>query len=454
MRKIIFTILSLFSFVFIFSSFTFAATTYPRPESTKTFSEIKNGKLDCASSTGLGYNTVGGAWTPMQNGAINFACDGSSGFRGNTCVFTESDFPAGYCSAGYSDSGYGGLNPYPADGGCHYNLPGRTLFPCSHVLSPYQVTILVQNSSGTALANVPIQLYDNGLESTHTSGSNGMITVSSWSGDHMKIWGVNSASYTFNHTASTPWEFEVNSDTPGSCGTQLGVPAGSAGTKPPCIIVASAGGGGGGSNGPSLTLAVKLPGIPTTNSSGQVQAPLTLTRPMHVQLFASDATVNESSTPLFDVGYNPGKVLTYDPNTGYFRSSAFDLGASVPTGNYQIFIKVQQYLRRQIVDASNNKVFTLTQGQATILPQTTLIPGDIASLFNQLDMQDYNALRDCYGSTSSSVKSSCAAGLSMADLNDDGQVDPVDINIFLIGLRMLLIDQTSTNNNGDGPLGL
>src|SRR5579872_229586 len=112
MKKIFFPFLVVFlSLLFIFSIHQQSyATDYPPNGATKTFSEVKNGVTDCAASTGLGFNTVGGSWTPTANGADNFACDGSSGIHGNTCIFSQSNG----CFGGYGGSGF---NPSSADGG-------------------------------------------------------------------------------------------------------------------------------------------------------------------------------------------------------------------------------------------------------------------------------------------------------------------------------------------------
>lgn len=203
-----------------------------------------------------------------------------------------------------------------------------------------------------------------------------------------------------------------------------------------------------------LTLSIQLPGIPTTNDSGQLQAPQHSTRKVHVELFDKGFTVTTTSAPQFDIPAGAGTTISYDPNTGFFTASStqpLDLGTTIPTGDYQVFVKIDGYLRRQVL-APSGQTFRLTQGQTNSLPQIALIPGDIAPIYNQLDAIDYNGLRDCYGSTSTSIKSSCA-NFALADLNDDGKVDGIDINILLIGLRMLLVDQASSNNNGDGPLG-
>lgn len=78
---------------------------------------------------------------------------------------------------------------------------------------------------------------------------------------------------------------------------------------------------------------------------------------------------NTTSDPDCTRGIKTGGVVTYDETTGRFINTGFNLGAI--SGQYQVFVKTNRYLRRRIP-----QVITITAGQTTQVPQVTLIVGD------------------------------------------------------------------------------
>jgi len=458
MRKILLFVVSLFfvtSMFFLSSKQTFAGCTSSQiAQNAKVFSQ-SNGQ--CFQSSGLGFNTIGGTYVC---GPV--ACPGQSSPapRGSTCIFPQDKGSGVQCFTGYSTSIYGGFAPSDADGGCKWNDAGNgTPIACPTALN---ITIKVQNSSGTPLANVPIQFYDNGHGlinypgGTKSSGepflsnSSGIITVSSWSGDHFKAWGVDSSSYTFDKNATHPYDFMVNNTDIPSCGMAL-----ASGQQPPCVIVATAAGGGGTTPSPSpstsptqqsnkINLALSLMGI---GSKGNL-SPKHPTRTVHVQIYRkTDDPKQPNITPVADI---TNATVTFNSNSGYFLNAALSLG-SLPTGDYQILVKTPGYLRREVMDNQNNKSFTLTLGQTTTLPAVTLIAGDTAPLYNEILAGDFYAIVDCYKDKASG--STCAAGNTITDLDDNGVIDGVDLNVWLLGMQALQQINFNGETTGDGITG-
>src|SRR5205823_2478628 len=69
---------------------------------------------------------------------------------------------------------------------------------------------------------------------------------------------------------------------------------------------------------------------------------------------------------------------------------------SFTTGNYLVKIAIDGFLQRRIP-----QIVHITQGQTTQFPTVNLVNGDIVSTgasANQLDILDYNALVNCFGS--------------------------------------------------------
>lgn len=433
MRKIL---VSLFIVTFLFLLSSFFSSTYAAcgdmSQYAKTYSEASG---TCQASTGLGFNTAGGSWVC---GPV--ACPGASSPspHGNNCIFSQSD---GRCFAGYNNTTYGGFNP---DGtnepGCTYNpADNGTPITCPTSLI---VKVKVQSSSGTPLANVPVQVYNNGWASAPTSGSDGMIAITSWSSNHMKIWGTNSSSYTFDHTSSNPYDFQVNNPYGQGCNEQT-----------PCVLVATAAGGGGASPSPSVSptqhatkinLAISLMGIGVKGNL----SPKHPTRTVHIQVYKKgDDPKQPNITPVADI---TNANVTFDSNSGYFLNPSLSLG-NLPTGDYQILVKTPGYLRREIEDNQNNSTFTLTLDQTTTLPSVPLIAGDTAPLYNNMQASDFYAIVDCY--KDKATGSSCAAGNTITDLDDNGVIDGVDLNVWLLGMQALLQKDFNTDGSGDGITG-
>jgi len=115
-------------------------------------------------------------------------------------------------------------------------------------------------------------------------------------------------------------------------------------------------------------------------------------------------------------------LISYNNTTGDFRG-VIDAGTSLPSGTYQVKIKSPNYLTSQI-----GSFFTLTQGQTTTFPTTSLVVGD-SNNDNLLNILDYNILLDCY-SVFEPAKNCDATKQKTADLNDDGKVNTADTTLW------------------------
>lgn len=94
------------------------------------------------------------------------------------------------------------------------------------------------------------------------------------------------------------------------------------------------------------------------------------------------------------------------------------------TGAYTIKITSSKHLRRLIPGIQN-----IIPGQNNNIQQISLIAGD-TNTDNILNILDYNLLVDCYSDIAPALACNADGKLS-ADLNDDGNVNQTDYNLFL-----------------------
>jgi plastocyanin len=119
----------------------------------------------------------------------------------------------------------------------------------------------------------------------------------------------------------------------------------------------------------------------------------------------------------------PTGTVQYSVATGDFRGTV-DLGKHFTTAKYLVKVIMPKYLTKIV--ATN---FSITANAVNNLQPAQLIAGDIDSN-NVLDINDYNAILTCL--EKESAPNSCEdTQRQKVDLNDDGQVDLSDINLFL-----------------------
>lgn len=129
--------------------------------------------------------------------------------------------------------------------------------------------------------------------------------------------------------------------------------------------------------------------------------------------------------------------INFEPDQGSFKGT-IDLGPTFPSGNYNIKIKSDRYLRRLVSGIINIKNL-----KSNDIPQTALVSGDVKD-DNKLNVLDYNILLDCgYGSIeplpladpnslyNSSYCKSHDSFRPNTDLDDNGIVNSYDYNLFL-----------------------
>lgn len=129
-------------------------------------------------------------------------------------------------------------------------------------------------------------------------------------------------------------------------------------------------------------------------------------------------------------------TITYASSSGTFKGTV-DLGASFVTGDYNIKIKTDRYLKRLIPGVQH-----ITQLQNAVVPQASLVAGDTAG-DNVLNVLDYNAFLDCgYGALTELPISDPAAPYNTSacqvhtpainiDVDDNGTINSPDYNLFL-----------------------
>lgn len=209
---------------------------------------------------------------------------------------------------------------------------------------------------------------------------------------------------------------------------------------------------------PTTQIKVVL-GLPGIGYSGGV--PQHTTRPVTVELY-SPTVASPGGPGTTPIQTATGTVLYdngSDNNAGYFVTNSPVSFTNLPSGDYQILVKVPQYLYKLAINAQNtdnNHVFTLNGNTTTVLDPVVLPSGDVAvtsGQLNHLNILDYNILLSCYGdkgSTSScAVRTAGSGGTNLADLNDDGSIGIVDLNIWLRSLKDLQTSNAPGCDTGD-----
>lgn len=116
-------------------------------------------------------------------------------------------------------------------------------------------------------------------------------------------------------------------------------------------------------------------------------------------------------------------TISFDTSSGSFKGTV-TLDDSVQTGAYTVKVKTDQFLRTLIAG-----IQTVTKNQTTPMPVTALINGEING-DNAINILDYNILIGCY-SDLLPAPSCTPANKLLADLDDDGNVNQFDYNLFL-----------------------
>lgn len=122
------------------------------------------------------------------------------------------------------------------------------------------------------------------------------------------------------------------------------------------------------------------------------------------------------------IGVSTGNLI-YSPTDGDFKGSIV-MNNFPRTGTYTIKVTSSNHLRRQIPGIQN-----IIPGQNNSTPQISLVTGD-SNTDNTINILNYNQLIDCYSDIAPATACNQTDKIS-ADLNDDGNVNQTDYNLFL-----------------------
>lgn len=168
--------------------------------------------------------------------------------------------------------------------------------------------------------------------------------------------------------------------------------------------------------GTTLIFTLELDGIGNLGNPN----PLSCRRPFVAEIFdASDNPVGASLT---------GDVH-YDPATKVYKG--FTSPTTLTPGSYYVKIKIDKYLKKRVPG-----ILTITgTGSVITVPPARLVVGDLYDTgdgLNVIDTRDFNVLLSCFGEKINNAL--CGSNKTRADLDENGSVDGVDLNIFLRSL--------------------
>lgn len=136
---------------------------------------------------------------------------------------------------------------------------------------------------------------------------------------------------------------------------------------------------------------------------------------------------------LLEIFNNNDELVASGSGTIYYASTSGNFKGVVEFGNkiqssadYIIKLKSDQYLRNAYPG-----IQSVTAGTTMELPNISLVTGDVND-DNKLNILDYNFLYGCYQTDIFPTARSCDAVKKRAtDLNDEGNVNMYDINLFI-----------------------
>lgn len=120
------------------------------------------------------------------------------------------------------------------------------------------------------------------------------------------------------------------------------------------------------------------------------------------------------------VGNDIAVILGFDPASNTFKRIIV-APEEIPAGLYTAKVKVNGYLRKRIPG-----IISYSPTNPITLLQVTLIAGDVNN-DNVINIQDFNLLVTCFEKP---VTGNC----SPADIDDNGAIDGVDVNLFIKNL--------------------
>jgi Mg-chelatase subunit ChlD len=171
----------------------------------------------------------------------------------------------------------------------------------------------------------------------------------------------------------------------------------------------------------SLNMTVYLDGIGSRgDNTNPTASSLSNKTPQHQSLNA-ELSIFTTSNNLIASGTG---TLTYNTTVGAYTGDV-PVQTGFPTGQYIIKVRTNTHLRKQI-----EQIQTITAGTDNTITPVSLVAGDIDNN-NALNILDYNLLLNCYSDLAAAVDCPALTNKSNADLNDDGNVNQDDYNLFL-----------------------
>ncbi len=167
-----------------------------------------------------------------------------------------------------------------------------------------------------------------------------------------------------------------------------------------------------------IAITLDIPGLGTNKALGQNPNPVRNTRTAQIKVFdANNTLVKEVSGQVAAQDLRNTSVITNITSIDFAYRGTFDLGTL--SGNHTVKARFDNSLWKTLGIAN------FVNGQTVTLPLSVLTTGDIDQN-NELNLVDYNLIVSCYGTKSCSQK-------EKADLNLDGKVDELDLNILYAG---------------------
>jgi hypothetical protein len=130
---------------------------------------------------------------------------------------------------------------------------------------------------------------------------------------------------------------------------------------------------------------------------------------------------------VYDFDDNPiitGKEgqVTFDTVSGTYKGT-IEMGTTLTTQAYSIKVKLSHSLRASI---SRN----IIAGTTNVIPVMSLVNGDTNN-DAKLDIEDYNIIQGCYSDFDLPPVDCNPTKKAQADIDDDGNVNQFDMNLFL-----------------------
>jgi hypothetical protein len=157
-----------------------------------------------------------------------------------------------------------------------------------------------------------------------------------------------------------------------------------------------------------IALNLGLPGIGPNTNLGQNPNPVRQAASVEVQIF------NEQNQKIKDAT----GTLNFNSSV-YGFTGEVSLGTTFETGVYTVKSRLGNTLFKALLGVR------IQSAQSNSLRSINLIPGDLDQN-NELNLFDYNIMISCYGAKQCNQK-------EKSDLNIDGKVDELDLNLLYQG---------------------